>query len=89
MLGQDQNDSGLIFTVSNSSSYANVSDWNQLQSFQNEYRYYIPVDPPTQAKYLFVRKNSSGLMILCEVRIYIKGEYHEKYLFLKVNVKDS
>lgn len=57
--GQNETElNGLKFALSNASSDEDVSDWIQLQSFQNKYRYYIPVDPPESIRYLRVWKKT-------------------------------
>lgn len=63
----------LTFWVTNVSE-TNATDWQQLNGFQNEYRYYVPVDPPKLAQQLRIAKKSSGVMVLCDVRVYEEGK---------------
>lgn len=63
---------GFSYTVANSSLEINSNGTN-LISYQNSYRYYIPVDPPVMFSHLRVQRETQQHLTICELRMFGKG----------------
>lgn len=71
--------SDLQYTISNTSITA-TSDGSKLESFQNSYRYYIPMDPPKVFQYFLIQRTSNYYLTICEVRIFATGIVNRIFL---------
>lgn len=68
--------SGFLFAVSNN-SMTSLTDGEELTGFQNSYRYYIPLAPPSVFQHFRVERSTQYYLTICEVRMFSKGTFNK------------